>query len=355
MTVLRECERVELERQIGQMLMVGFRGLSVEEGDPILRDIAEYGVGTVVLFDFDVTLGKGPRNIASLPQVEQLVAALQARSEREVLVCVDQEGGRVCRLKEDLGFPALPSAQALGAIDDGEETGRLAGAVARALADLGIRFNLAPVVDVNRRPDNPVIGGKERSFSADVEVVISQARSFVEAHRRAGVLCALKHFPGHGSSSADSHLGVADVSATWSHSELDPYRRLLGEGIVDAVMTAHVFHRGLDPNHPATLSSAILQGILRDELGFDGVVVSDDMQMGAIANHYGFEQALGLAIEAGVDMIALANNTLYEPDIVPRAVAAIADMVAAGQISRDRIETSCRRIEHLRAGLEKRA
>ena len=352
MAVAGRNKGVELERQIGQMLMVGFRGLSVDEGDPILRDIREYGVGTVVLFDFDVTLQSGPRNIASLEQVEQLVASLQARAEREVLVCVDQEGGRVCRIKERLGFPALPSAQALGTADDGEETARLAGAVARALADLGIRFNLAPVVDVNLRPDNPVIGGNERSFSADAEVVIRQARSFVEAHRRAGVLCALKHFPGHGSSTADSHLGVADVTDTWSPSELEPYRRLLGEGGVDAVMTAHVFHRGLDPNHPATLSSAILQGLLRDELGFEGVVVSDDMQMGAIANHYGFEQALRLAIEAGVDMIALANNTLYEPDVVPRAVAAIAGMVEAGQISRARIEASCQRIERLRAGLE---
>jgi beta-N-acetylhexosaminidase len=313
---------------------VGFRGLCAQEGDPIVRDIEEYGVGSVVLFDFDVLLKERGRNIESLSQVKRLVASLQARAGGQLFVCVDQEGGQVCRMKEALGFPALPSAQSLGELDDVAETERLARRTADALAELGVNFNLAPTVDVNLRPENPVIGGKERSFSADNEVVVRHARAFISGHSGAHVLCALKHFPGHGSSMADSHLG---------------------EGAVDAIMTAHVFHRGLDPAYPATLSEPIIGGLLRRDLAFDGVVVSDDMQMGAIANHYGLEEALRAAIVAGVDIITLANNTLYECDIVPRAVQSIVQLVERGEISRERIATSCRRIAQLRARLVARS
>ncbi len=348
-------EQMDLVRQIGQMLMVGFRGLCAQEGDLIVRDIEEYGVGSVVLFDFDVLLKERGRNIESLSQVKRLVASLQARAGGQLFVCVDQEGGQVCRMKEALGFPALPSAQSLGELDDVAETERLARRTADALAELGVNFNLAPTVDVNLRPDNPVIGGKERSFSADNEVVVRHARAFISGHSGAHVLCALKHFPGHGSSMADSHLGVADVTESWSAREIGPYRSLIGEGVVDAIMTAHVFHRGLDPAYPATLSEPIIGGLLRRDLAFDGVVVSDDMQMGAIANHYGLEEALRAAIVAGVDIITLANNTLYECDIVPRAVQSIVQLVERGEISRERIATSCRRIAQLRARLVARS
>ena len=343
---------MDLESQIGQMLMVGFRGTSAETGDSIVRDVEAYGVGSVVLFDYDVLLGETGRNIESLDQVKGLVGRLQQRAERPLLICVDQEGGQVCRMKETLGFPQLASAQSLGALDDLERTSRGAQRTAQALSDLGINFNLAPVVDVNLHQSNPVIGAKERSFSADPEVVVRHARAFIDAHREAGVACALKHFPGHGSSLADSHLGMADVTDTWSSSELDPYRQLIGEGAVDAVMTAHVYNRDLDPNHPATLSKSIIGDLLRDQLHFQGVVVSDDMQMGAVANFYGLEEALRLAITAGVDLIALANNTLYERDIVPRSVSAIVGMVEDGRIPRERIESACSRIARLRADLE---
>lgn len=345
---------MDLKSQIGQMLMVGFRGLRAEPDDPIVRDIEAYGIGSVVLFDYDVLLGKSGRNIESLDQIKQLVQRLQQHANNALFVCVDQEGGQVCRIKEAFGFPSLPSAQTLGVLDDPRETMRCAQRTADALRGLGVNFNLAPVVDVNLRPENPIIGAKERSFSGDPEAVIRHARVFVEAHRKAGVACALKHFPGHGSSLADSHLGVADVTDSWSPSELEPYRRLISEGTVDAVMTAHVFHRDLDPDSPATLSSPIIRGVLRDQLAFDGVIVSDDMQMGAIAHHYGLEEALRLAIRAGVDLITLANNTLYERDVVPRSVLAINRMVEDGDIPRERIETSCRRIARLHERLGSR-
>ena len=185
--------------------------------------------------------------------------------------------------------------------------------MAKTLAAAGINHNLAPVVDINSNPANPVIGALGRSFSADPAVVIAQARAFIEAHHAHDVTTTLKHFPGHGSSQADSHLGLVDVSATWQRDELEPYRVLIGEGIVDTVMTAHVFNTQLDPTYPATLSKATITGILRDELGFDGVVITDDMNMQAITSQYGFEQAAVLAVQAGADLLAYGNNLVYDP------------------------------------------
>ena len=345
---------MNLEQQVGQMLMAGFRGKIAEEGDAILRDIVEYNLGSVVLFDYDVLLQEPGRNIESMEQVQQLVKTLQAQAPNPLLVSVDQEGGRVRRLKEDVGFPSMPSASELGVRNDAAETQRVSQSTAAALAELGFNLNLAPVVDLNVYLDNPIIGSKGRSYSADADVVVEQARAFIIGHRNAGVLCALKHFPGHGSSAADSHLDLVDITEQWSRGELAPYIHLLGEGMVDAVMTAHVFNRALDVEYPATLSAPILTDLLRGELGFLGVIISDDLQMGAIANHYGFEVALARAIEAGVDILVLANNTLYDRDVVPKASAAIIRMVEDGQIPRERITASCVRIARLKAQLEER-
>src|SRR5690606_10098573 len=168
--------------------------------------------------------------------------------------------------------------------------------MAATLAEAGINLNLAPVVDVNVNPDNPVIGQLERSFSGDPDVVTEQAKAFIEAHHEHGVLCTLKHFPGHGSSEADSHLGFVDVTNLWSRQELEPFRNLIDAGLADAIMTAHIFNANWDSEHPATLSRAVITGILREELGYDGVVITDDMQMGAIRDFYGFEAAVVMSV-----------------------------------------------------------
>lgn len=216
--------------------------------------------------------------------------------------------------------------------------------MAQTLAAAGITHNLAPVVDANTNPANPVIGRLGRSFGADPAAVIAQARAFIEAHRAHGVTTTLKHFPGHGSSQADSHLGLVDVSATWQPLELDPYRVLIGEGLVDAVMTAHVFNGRLDPDLPATLSKATITGLLRQELGYDGVVITDDMNMAAITGQYGFAQAAVLAIEAGADLLAYGNNLVYDAGVAERAVAALLSAVEQGELSAARIDESYRRV-----------
>ncbi len=344
-----------LEQMLGQMIMVGFRGTTLATAAPIVADISQRGVGAVVLFSYDVALPSPTRNVESPAQVAELTADLQTltqnpappaarRPSPPLLIAADQEGGLVARLNETHGFPPTLSAQALGERSDPAFTYAQAEAMAKTLAAAGINHNLAPVVDVNSNPANPVIGALGRSFSADPAVVIAQARAFIAAHHAHDVTTTLKHFPGHGSSQADSHLELVDVSATWQRDELEPYRVLIGEGIVDTVMTAHVFNTQLDPTYPATLSQATITGLLRDELGFAGVVITDDMNMQAITGQYGFEQAAVLAVQAGADLLAYGNNLVYDPDVAPRAIAALTAAVQQGQLTEDRIHQSYQRI-----------
>jgi beta-N-acetylhexosaminidase len=343
-------KEVSLEVKIGQMLMVGFRGLEVDAGQPIIQDIQERYLGGVVLFDYDVPTGTPSRNIQSPAQVKALVTRLQSFSTIPLLVAIDQEGGKVCRLKEEFGFPPTVSAQALGRLNDLAATYEQATQMAKTLVQLGINLNLAPVVDLATTPNNP-IASRERSFSADPKLVTAHARQFISAHHTQGVLCTLKHFPGHGSSTGDSHFGLADVTQTWSAAELEPYADMIKAGEADAVMTAHVFNTNLDPEYPATLSKPIITGLLRQGLNYDGVVISDDMQMRAITDHYGFETAIQAAIEVGVDMIAVANNSVYDEDVAARAVALIKQLAHTGKISEARIDESYRRIQRLKRKL----
>jgi beta-N-acetylhexosaminidase len=330
------------------MLMIGFRGLAVDAQHPIIHDIRERQLGNLVLFDYDVLSARYERNIASPDQVKRLVADLQSFAVIPLLVAIDQEGGVISRLHERYGFPATRSHEALGRLNDPSATYEHAGAMARTLAEVGVNLNLAPVVDLNTNPQNPVIAAYERSFGADPQLVIQQAQAFIAAHHAQGIRCTLKHFPGHGSSTADSHQGFVDVTQTWSRGELEPYQALINAGLADAIMTAHVFNAHLDPEYPATLSQPTITGLLRGALGYDGVVISDDMQMAAIRSHYGFETAIQKTLEAGVDLIAIGNNLVYEEDIAARTVGVIQNLVESGIIPEARIEASYQRIQRLK-------
>ncbi len=341
-----------LADKIGELVMVGFRGSALDDSDPILQQVEAGQVGGVVLFDIDVATGSS-RNVESPGQLRSLVAELQNAAPSPLLVAIDQEGGRASRLKERYGFPSTLSHQELGERKSLELTASQARRTAEVLADVGINLNLAPVVDVNVNPASPVIGALGRSFSADPAVVTDHARAVIAAHRSAGVLTAVKHFPGHGSAPGDTHLGFVDVTEAWVPAELVPYRTLVNEGSVDAVMTAHVVNGQLDPQWPATLSPATITGVLRDELGFQGVVVSDDLQMGAIADQYGLETAVHQALLAGVDILLFANNNprAYEPDIAPRVVALVEALVRDGALTEERIDESVERVRALKRRL----
>lgn len=346
-------ENPSLDFMIAQMVMVGFRGLTLTADNPIVSDVRDRQIGGVFLFDYDMPTASFGRNIQSADQLHALTADLQNLAAIPLLIAIDQEGGRVARLKDSAGFPATMSAQQLGAADDLALTRQHAEQTARLLADLGINLNLAPVVDVNLNPQNPVIGKLERSFSADSAVVTRHAQEVLRAFHRHGVLGTLKHFPGHGSSTGDSHLGFTDVTDTWSPAELEPYRQIIAAGQAEVVMTAHTFNAKLDPVYPATLSKPIVTGLLRGELAYDGVVMSDDLQMGAIGRYYGFETAIRLAVEAGVDILALANNLDYAPDLAPRAMTIVKQLVQDGTVSEARIAQSYARLQQLKNRLSR--
>lgn len=332
-----------LREKIGQMLLIGFRGLTADAADATRRQIAAGQVGGILLFSVDQLTG-GPRNVDSPEQVRGLVDALSASAPGSPLtVAIDQEGGMVARLGPAHGFPATSSAATLGQ-GDPSATASAARAMAETLRSVGVTLNLAPVVDLAVNPDNPIIAGVERSFSADPDVVIAHASAFIRAHHDIGVRAAIKHFPGQGSATGDTHAGVVDVTDVWTDVELEPFAALVGQRLPDAVLTAHIFNGRLDPDHPATLSQPTITGILRQQLGWDGAVISDDMQMGAIRDAYGYEEAVALAIEAGVDILLIANQLVYEPDIAPRTIDIVEGLVRSGRIGEERIDASYRRI-----------
>jgi beta-N-acetylhexosaminidase len=331
-----------LEVKIGQMIMLGFRGRYLTDESMIMRAVREQHIGSIVLFRY---------NVESPGQLTALTSTLQAASERPLLIAIDHEGGLVNRFAGDFGFTSNLSAQDLGARNDLATTQMQNENIAARLAAFGINLNLAPVVDLNLNASNPVIGKVARSFSADAAVVTAHARTVIQSHHQHGVLCTLKHFPGHGSSRDDSHLGFVDVTDSWQEAELIPYQELIQGGLCDAVMTAHIFNAKLDWEYPATLSKPIITGILRERLGYDGVVISDDMQMRAISKQYEFETAVQLAVNAGVDILALANNLAYAENWAERAIAAIRTGVEQGTIPVERIDQSYRRILRLKERL----
>jgi len=338
-----------LDAKIGRMLMVGFRGLTLSPDNPVVADIQAHRIGGVVLFDHDVPAKNDVRNVESPEQVKALIRDLRRVSPGPLLVAIDQEGGRVARLKEKFGFPPSVSAKSLGALDDPAATRKAALTTAETLAEAGFDLNIAPVVDLDVNPANPVIGDLERSFSADPGVVTRHAAEVVRAHRERGVLTCLKHFPGHGSSRADSHVGFADVTETWSREELEPYARLIEAGWCDSVMTAHIFNATLDPDLPATLSTKVITGVLREGLAYDGPVISDDMQMKAISANFGFEEAILKALAAGVDILVFANNSVFDADVAASASGIIRQAIRDGKVGEERIDRSNARIMRLKA------
>jgi beta-N-acetylhexosaminidase len=350
-TVVRPSPEPDLRTKIAQMLLVGFRGLTVSQAAQTVADIRDHGLGGVLLFDYDSPTGTYHRNIASPTQLKALVAGLRAAADIPLLVAIDEEGGGVDRLKARYGFPTTVSAATLGARDDVAYTRRRAKAIGTTLASLGIDLDLAPVVDVDVNPTNPIIGALDRSFSADPAIVARQGLAYLDGLHDAGVAGALKHFPGHGSSTGDTHLGWVDVTATWTRRELIPFRTIVATGTPDAVLVAHVFDSKLDPTYPASLSANVIGKMLRDDVGFAGVVISDDLQMGAIRARFGYPTAIERAISAGTDILTVANQQVFEPGIVVTTIEIIAAAVAAGRISEARIDASWRRIQALKASL----
>ncbi len=349
-------DRVSLKEKLGQMVMVGFRGFEIGDDSPISADIENRYLGGVILFDRDLALNTSERNIKNPEQVKKLVAQLQARSQSTLLIGIDYEGGFVTRLKAKYGFPETLSALKMAELPE-EQMRVKCAAMASTLAELGFNINFAPVVDLNLNPDLGPIGKYERSYSADPGLVTSRAAIAIDAYRAKKIMTSLKHFPGHGSAKGDTHLELVDVTKTWTDRELDPYRALIRAGRVDTVMTAHVFNSrwgedAPEEEYPATLSPHAIPRLLREKLAFDGVVFSDDMQMGAIAKNYGLEEAIRLAVNADVDILVFGNNVSFDEAIASRVITILTNLVERGEITQARIDRSYRRIVALKKKLE---
>ncbi len=347
--ILWDARSAPLEVLVGQMVMLGFRGTTFEQDSEIWRDIVQGHLGGVIFFDRDIQFPGRPRNIVSPRQTRALIAAMQGAASIPLFVAVDQEGGAVLRLKPEKGFMDVPSAAELGK-GTPDTTRECAARLGEELHALGFNMNFAPVADIAVTADSPVIGRLGRAFSADPELVTSHDRAFLSGLAASGVIGCLKHFPGHGSARQDTHLGVADISKTWQPSELLPYKKLICEGVAPVVMVGHVYHSGLDPHLPASLSTAIINGLLRQNLGFRGVVVSDDLQMKAIRDHFTLRETLLLSLQAGVDILLFGNNLEYDPDLLPEIQRIMRELVESGVVSRERLEASYSRIMALKAG-----
>lgn len=314
------------------VLQPGFPGTSAP--DWLLRRLGE-GLASVGLFG---------RNITSPEQLASLTA--QLRSERDdVLVAIDEEGGDVTRLEVRTGS-SFPGNHALGAVDDVELTREVAYELGRRLAECGVNLNWAPSADVNSNPSNPVIG--VRSFGADTDLVARHTAAYVTGLQSAGVAACTKHFPGHGDTAVDSHHALPRIDAelpVLERRELTPFRAAIAAG-TRAVMSAHILVPALDPARPATLSHRILTDLLRGELGYDGLIVTDGMEMQAIAATYGIERGSVLAIAAGADAICVGGG-LADDETVRRLRDALVTAVRSGELPEERLAEAAERVRAL--------
>jgi len=340
-----------LEKKIGQMLMIGFHGTTATADTQICKDIMKYNVGAVILFDYNPVNKTKPKNIATKKQLKKLTVQLQACShDGKLLIAVDQEGGKVQRLKSKYGFYGkFPKASDVIKMDQSQIKSTYTR-MSKELKSVGINYDLAPVVDLDINMQNHVIHGLGRSFGKDPKIVAKYASTFIDAMHANGVLTSLKHFPGHGSSVGDTHKGFVDVTNLWKKVELEPYRLLNHKA--DTVMVAHVFNKNIDTKYPATLSKKTVNGLLRKKLGFYGVVITDDLQMGAISKKYSLSKTLQLAINAGDDILLIGNQ--LDPKKVKspkKLVNTIRALVKSGDVSMKRIDESYARIQKLKERL----
>ncbi|MCM3270375.1 beta-N-acetylhexosaminidase [Paenibacillus elgii] len=327
-----ELAGMTLEEKVGQLIQAGFH--SLEPDEHILDLIERRRIGGVILF---------ARNVQSTAQVAALTGKLQEAAQRAgtapLWISIDQEGGMVARITE--GVALMPGAMAIaagGSVEAAYEAALVAG---RELRALGVNMNFAPDLDINNNPANPVIG--VRSFGESPEAVAEYGAASIRGFQDAGVSATAKHFPGHGDTATDSHLDLPTIPHSRERIEaveLVPFRHAVAAG-VDAVMSSHIVFPAFEPERlPATLSRRVLTGLLREELGFDGVIVTDCMEMQAIAAHYGTVEATVMAVEAGADIVLISHSR----ELQEGALDALLEAVRSGRISEERIDESVRRL-----------
>ncbi|MBN9335324.1 glycoside hydrolase family 3 N-terminal domain-containing protein [Devosia sp.] len=348
LALVAPAQAATLEEMAGQMIVIGFDGKSAE--DPGVKamagELAAGRLGGVMYLK---------KNVASLAAVAKMNAEFRAASpDLPPFITLDQEGGAVERLTKDVGFTEIPNAATIAADNSPEAAEAIYAEMAKGIAAQGFTVNFGPVADLNINPNNQVIAKFGRAYSADPETVTAYDRAFIEGHHKAGLATALKHFPGHGSSTADSHEGFVDITKTWSEDELEPYRELIGEGVVDMVMVGHLYHADYaddDGQTPSSLSARWIDGVLRTDLGFDGVVISDDLEMGAIRDHFTLEQTVVEGVKAGMDILLFSNTGYQRPGLSKEVLAILMEHAEKDPAFAKRIEQSYERIVALKRRL----
>ena len=316
-------------------VMAGFDGH--EANDHARRLIRDFRVHSLILFQRNVD---GPAQVAELVRELQGLA-LEAGYSRPLLIAVDQEGGRVQRLRAP--WTVWPPIRRLGELGSEDLVRRMAGAMAAELLACGIGLDFAPVVDVDTNPENPIIG--DRSFGRDPEQVGRLGAAFIEAMQSAGVAACAKHFPGHGDTDKDSHLDLPIVEHSRSRLEeveLPPFKKAIAAGVA-AIMTAHIVVRELDEKVPATLSSAVVTTLLREQLGYRGVIVADDLEMKAVSANWPYEVSSVLAVKAGCDLLPVCEHEEAQVAVIEALVRA----EESGELRKRDIDDSLLRIEAL--------
>ena len=333
-----------LEEMAGQMIVVGFVGddLSDASVQAVLGELRAGDIGGVMYLK---------PNVKNRGAVTEMNAAFRAASpDLPPFITLDQEGGAVERLTEAVGFKEVPNAATVAERYSPDAAGRLYADMAEGIAAWGFDVNFAPVVDLSINPDNQVIARFGRAFSADPGTVADYATEVIAAHHAHGLLTALKHFPGHGSSTADSHEGFVDITRSFRPEELEPYAQLIDGGYADMVMMGHLIDTNVDPSGlPASLSAPWIEGELRGNLGFKGVVITDDLEMGAIRQHFELDETVTRAVRAGVDVLLFSNTAEPRGSLGDEVRAIIMAEAERDPDFRARVEASYARIVALKA------
>ncbi len=331
----------ELATAVAELLLVGFYGTNSASPSARLlaRQVRRGQVGAVFFVS---------QNIGTAEEVADLLRLFRGGNVQPLLA-IDHEGGIVQRLTGAHGFTRVPAARSVAATMSPAEARDLYALAGRELAALGFNINLGPVVDVDE-PGNPAIGIFGRAYDTDPQRIAAYAQAFVEGFTSAGILCAAKHFPGHGRAKGDSHNGAADISATWTEAELEPFARLLASPHAPPmVMTGHL---RLDPvapdGRPATVSAPIVTGLLRQRLGYRGVVVTDDLDMGAVSHLMNRQEAVVQALAAGSDLLMVKNLFGYDPLMPQRAVGWVRAAIKRGLLSKAQVVAAAERVRVIR-------
>jgi len=333
-----------LDEMIGQMIIVGFKGNSENSHGfkNVVKDLNDGKISGVVFFDDNI---KNPESLYKMTET-----VYKTRMQTRPFIAVDMEGGAVQRLNSKNGFKDYPSAAKISAKGSLIEAAKTYSDMADTLSSMLFNLNFAPCVDIDLN-DSSILHKKERAYSADSHKVTAYAGEFLKAHYDKNIITSLKHFPGHGSVSGDTHKGFVDASETCKEAELIPYENLMFKNNLQTIMVSHIYNKNFDEIYPASLSYDTVGGLLRREMGFRGVVITDDLDMGAIKHNFSLEETVIQVINAGCDILLFSNRTDSNPKLADDVNKIIKNAILEGLIEPIRIQQSYDRIIKLKQTL----